>query len=192
MSTELSTWVKEKFLQPVSGCHQSFFTIGQHYNTMNSSALPYYYHIFLHLQYQKLFLVHQGDSWTYITYWWYHLLMVPLTDGTTYWWYHLLMVPLYWGYHSTEGITLLRVSLYWGYHSTEGITLLRVPLYWGYHSTEGITLLRVSLYWGYHSTEGKIGRAHVWTPVTSAHLVCRLLLEKKNKQKKKKNKHPLR
>ena len=25
----------------------------------------------------------------------------------------------------------------------------------------------------------KIGRAHVWTPVTSAHLVCRLLLEKK-------------
>src|SRR3546814_1325220 len=27
------------------------------------------------------------------------------------------------------------------------------------------------------STE--IGRAHVWTPVTNAHLVCRLLLEKK-------------
>src|SRR3546814_8066389 len=27
---------------------------------------------------------------------------------------------------------------------------------------------------------GKIGRAHVWTPVTNAHLVCRLLLEKKN------------
>ena len=25
----------------------------------------------------------------------------------------------------------------------------------------------------------EIGRAHVWTPVTSAHLVCRLLLEKK-------------
>src|SRR3546814_5545597 len=25
----------------------------------------------------------------------------------------------------------------------------------------------------------KIGRAHVWTPVTNAHLVCRLLLEKK-------------
>ena len=25
----------------------------------------------------------------------------------------------------------------------------------------------------------QIGRAHVWTPVTSAHLVCRLLLEKK-------------
>src|SRR3546814_5292552 len=24
----------------------------------------------------------------------------------------------------------------------------------------------------------EIGRAHVWTPVTSAHLVCRLLLEK--------------
>src|SRR3546814_5690845 len=29
--------------------------------------------------------------------------------------------------------------------------------------------------------EGQIGRAHVWTPVTNAHLVCRLLLEKKNK-----------
>src|SRR3546814_6741141 len=27
----------------------------------------------------------------------------------------------------------------------------------------------------------EIGRAHVWTPVTNAHLVCRLLLEKKNK-----------
>src|SRR3546814_3305513 len=26
----------------------------------------------------------------------------------------------------------------------------------------------------------QIGRAHVWTPVTNAHLVCRLLLEKKN------------
>src|SRR3546814_7656538 len=28
---------------------------------------------------------------------------------------------------------------------------------------------------------GKIGRAHVLTPVTNAHLVCRLLLEKKTK-----------
>src|SRR3546814_2400889 len=28
----------------------------------------------------------------------------------------------------------------------------------------------------------QIGRAHVWTPVTNAHLVCRLLLEKKNTQ----------
>src|SRR3546814_4921071 len=27
---------------------------------------------------------------------------------------------------------------------------------------------------------GQIGRAHVWTPATNAHLVCRLLLEKKN------------
>src|SRR3546814_7621287 len=26
----------------------------------------------------------------------------------------------------------------------------------------------------------EIGRAHVWPPVTNAHLVCRLLLEKKN------------
>src|SRR3546814_4016510 len=29
---------------------------------------------------------------------------------------------------------------------------------------------------------GKIGRAHVCTPVTNAHLVCRLLLEKKPKR----------
>src|SRR3546814_10798505 len=28
----------------------------------------------------------------------------------------------------------------------------------------------------------EIGRAHVGTPVTNAHLVCRLLLEKKNKE----------
>src|SRR3546814_4224230 len=32
----------------------------------------------------------------------------------------------------------------------------------------------------------KIGRAHVLTPVPNAHLVCRLLLEKKNKQKQQK------
>src|SRR3546814_548487 len=30
-----------------------------------------------------------------------------------------------------------------------------------------------------HSSASKIGRAHVCTPVTNAHLVCRLLLEKK-------------
>ena len=35
---------------------------------------------------------------------------------------------------------------------------------------------------------GEIGRAHVWTPVTSAHLVCRLLLEKKKTKKKTTNK----
>src|SRR3546814_1405788 len=28
----------------------------------------------------------------------------------------------------------------------------------------------------------EIGRAHVWTPVTNAHLVCRLLLKKKTLQ----------
>src|SRR3546814_1966538 len=33
--------------------------------------------------------------------------------------------------------------------------------------------------------ESQIGRAHVCTPVTNAHLVCRLLLEKKNKSKNK-------
>src|SRR3546814_10187642 len=32
---------------------------------------------------------------------------------------------------------------------------------------------------------GEIGRAHVWTPVTTAHLACLLLLEKKNSIKKK-------
>src|SRR3546814_2336097 len=31
--------------------------------------------------------------------------------------------------------------------------------------------------------DGQIGRAHVCTPVTNAHLVCRLLLEKKKKKK---------
>ena len=30
-------------------------------------------------------------------------------------------------------------------------------------------------------TLSEIGRAHVWTPVTRPDLVCRLLLEKKNK-----------
>src|SRR3546814_9319873 len=29
----------------------------------------------------------------------------------------------------------------------------------------------------------QIGRAHVWTPVTHAHIVCRLLLEKKKYRK---------
>src|SRR3546814_7940303 len=33
----------------------------------------------------------------------------------------------------------------------------------------------------YHRRD-QIGRAHVLTPVTNAHLVCRLLLEKKNKR----------
>src|SRR3546814_1209809 len=28
----------------------------------------------------------------------------------------------------------------------------------------------------------EIGRAHVWTPVTNAHLVCRLLLEQQKRQ----------
>src|SRR3546814_4029550 len=34
----------------------------------------------------------------------------------------------------------------------------------------------VHLNWG---TLGKNGRAHVWTPVTNAHTVCRLMLEHK-------------
>src|SRR3546814_1071709 len=32
-----------------------------------------------------------------------------------------------------------------------------------------------------HPPSDKIGRAHVWTPVTNAHIVCSLLLEKKKK-----------
>src|SRR3546814_7160420 len=35
----------------------------------------------------------------------------------------------------------------------------------------------------------QIGRAHVRTPVTNAHLVCRLLLEKKKHKKKQKREH---
>src|SRR3546814_6161374 len=31
------------------------------------------------------------------------------------------------------------------------------------------------------ATEAQIGRAHVWTPVTNAHHVCRILLVNKNK-----------
>src|SRR3546814_6026208 len=34
-----------------------------------------------------------------------------------------------------------------------------------------------------YGDEQEIGRAHVWTPVTNAHLVCRLLLEKQKTQK---------
>src|SRR3546814_8367421 len=33
-------------------------------------------------------------------------------------------------------------------------------------------------------TRGEIGRAHVCTPVNNAHLVCRLLLEKKHTHRK--------
>src|SRR3546814_9173551 len=33
------------------------------------------------------------------------------------------------------------------------------------------------------ATADQIGRAHVWTPVTNAHIVCRLQLEKKKNTK---------
>src|SRR3546814_9378207 len=36
---------------------------------------------------------------------------------------------------------------------------------------------------------GEIGRAHVCTPVTNAHLVCRLLLEKKKTKKLERTRH---
>src|SRR3546814_3957185 len=38
----------------------------------------------------------------------------------------------------------------------------------------------------------QIGRAHVRTPVTNAHLVCRLLLEKQKRRKQKSKRHTLR
>src|SRR3546814_4216573 len=41
---------------------------------------------------------------------------------------------------------------------------------------------RLSLAGSASNPDGEIGRAHVRTPVTNAHLVCRLLLEKKTKQ----------
>src|SRR3546814_7200437 len=36
---------------------------------------------------------------------------------------------------------------------------------------------------GFRAVPGEIGSAHVWTPATNAHLVCRLLLEKQKKLK---------
>src|SRR3546814_10788793 len=39
----------------------------------------------------------------------------------------------------------------------------------------------------YGADGGEIGRAHVCTPVTTAHIVCRLLLENKKKQLKTSN-----
>src|SRR3546814_4893817 len=45
---------------------------------------------------------------------------------------------------------------------------------------EARTLVSVSPQEGFlHETNAQIGRAHVCTPVTNAHLVCRLPLEKK-------------
>src|SRR3546814_5983793 len=41
------------------------------------------------------------------------------------------------------------------------------------------TAIGVSTYAVARTLPSQIGRAHVWTPVTNAHLVCRLLLEKK-------------
>src|SRR3546814_10918797 len=43
-------------------------------------------------------------------------------------------------------------------------------------------------HWAEYDYIVKIGRAHVLTPVTNAHLVCRLLLEKK-KKKQDRNRH---
>ena len=51
----ISIWVQEQSLQPGSGVQQeNKFNIGQYYDVIESSALPYYYHLFLHWQHQKL------------------------------------------------------------------------------------------------------------------------------------------
>src|SRR3546814_2914851 len=52
-----------------------------------------------------------------------------------------------------------------------------------YQPLRSLANLNASLQEGLAAAErifSKIGRAHVGTPVTNAHLVCRLLLEKKN------------
>src|SRR3546814_3601663 len=63
----------------------------------------------------------------------------------------------------------------------------RAPLYFiggarsGLHPWAGARPVHGSSRRGARMTgEGQIGRAHVWTPVTNAHLVCRVLLDKKN------------
>ena len=55
---------------------------------------------------------------------------------------------------------------------------VRVGL-WRKLSTEELMLLNCGVgedSWGSLGLQGEIGRAHVWTPVTDVHLVCRLLL----------------
>src|SRR3546814_3590301 len=44
-----------------------------------------------------------------------------------------------------------------------------------------VACCRAGVIGGWQGGTYKSGRAHVCTPVTNAHLVCRLLLEKKNK-----------
>src|SRR3546814_10489003 len=56
--------------------------------------------------------------------------------------------------------------------------------------TEGLSDIQSSINFRGPATQPEIGRAHVRTPVTNAHLVCRLLLEKKktaNKTKRSNN-----
>ena len=49
-----STWVNKKSLQQVSRCHEEKFYIWKYHSAMNSSELPYYYHIFLVFRHKKL------------------------------------------------------------------------------------------------------------------------------------------
>src|SRR3546814_6967982 len=64
-------------------------------------------------------------------------------------------------------------------NSIESLATFSVAGY-GVHSSKIIAMSESSVFWICIDTSGdKIGRANVWTPVTNAHLVCRLLLEKK-------------
>src|SRR3546814_8750694 len=67
-------------------------------------------------------------------------------------------------------------------HNLEGFLLNKVPLLrqLKLRETLGVNYLyteRMQHYW--ELLIGEIGRAHVCTPVTNAHLVCRLSLEKR-------------
>src|SRR3546814_1401418 len=65
-------------------------------------------------------------------------------------------------------------------HQDEIVT--RIRLLWGLGRAGSRIRNAVVMAIRFAASEAmKIGRAHVWTPVTNAHLVCRLLLEKKKK-----------
>ena len=51
---------------------RKIFSIGQNYDIINSSELPYYYDIFYLSSIKNWFLVNWSDSWRHIAYLWYH------------------------------------------------------------------------------------------------------------------------
>src|SRR3546814_7650753 len=70
--------------------------------------------------------------------------------------------------------------------STDTITSIRLMPCWDLRAKDGMLRLTMSVVSRPGARSGgctpdgvEIGRAHVGTPVTNAHLVCRLLLEKK-------------